>query len=188
MVDTTLDPEDKNWMPKVRRTIAVPPASPTGQYAIQILVEDRVAQTRAVHKAVFHVKGHTIEASETLVVRNFHFFRGEEDHAPLDHAAYRPGDALWARFDITGYKLGEKNAFEVAYGVAVLRANGESMFRQADLAVEKQESFYPRRYVPAALSLNLEKDLRPGHYTLVVLVTDKTGVQTAESRHAFTVE
>jgi hypothetical protein len=187
-VDTNLDPEDKNWTPKVRLTLGIPPFARSGEYTIQIGLRDRVAQTQARGKASFKVKGHDIEPSDKLVVRNFHFYRGEEDKKPLEVAAYRPGDTLWARFDITGYKLGPKNGFEVGYGLAVLRPNGESMFRQPDAATEKQETFYPRRYVPAAMSLNLNKDLRPGQYTLVVLVSDKLGGQTAELSQAFTVE
>lgn len=187
-VDTELDPEDKDWMPKGRATIAVPEAAPSGQYTIELAITDRVAQTQASAKAVFHVKGLTIQPSDKLVVRNFHFYRREEDRQPLTMANFRPGDTLWAKFEMTGYKFGAKNAFEVGYGLAVLRPNGETMFRQADAAVEKQASFYPRTFLPAAMSLNLDKDLKPGTYTLVVLVSDKVGGQSVESRQEFTVE
>ncbi len=187
-VDTELDPEDKNWTPKVRASIAIPPHAPTGEYTIRMAVNDRVGATQARASTSFHVKGESVELSDKLVVREFHFYRGEEDRIPLAPAAYHAGDTLWAKFVIAGYRLGEKNAFEVGYGLAVLRPDGEQLFRQADAAMEKQESFYPRRSLPAGLSLNLDKDLKPGEYTLVVLVSDKTGNQTAESRHAFRVE
>jgi hypothetical protein len=187
-VDTNLDPEDRNWMPKVRLTIGIPPWAPSGEYRIQIGLRDRVAQTLARGQASFRVKGRDVEPSATLVVRSFQFYRGEEDRDPMAVAAYRPGDTLWARFDITGYKFGPKNAFEVGYGLAVLRPGGEALFRQPDAAVEKRESFYPRRYLPAAISLNLEKNMKPGQYTLVVLVSDKVGGQTVESKQVFTVE
>lgn len=187
-VDTTLDPEDKNWTPKVRLSLAVPQFAPSGLYTIRIVVRDRVSQTQTGGETKFRVRGHAYEPSDTLVVRGFHFYRGEDDARPLAVAAYRGGDSVWARFDITGYKLGPKNAFEVGYGMALLRPNGETVFRQPDAATEKAEPFYPRRYLPAAMSLNLDKDLKPGEYTLVVLVTDKVGGQTLESRQAFTVE
>lgn len=187
-VDATLDTEDKNWMPKIRLTIAIPPHAPTGEYKIIMSVRDRVAQTQTRGESSFQVRGETFEASDKLVIRDLRFYRGEEDKAPLGTAAYRPGDTLWARFYMTGYQLGPKNAYEVSYGLAVLRPNGEAMFRQEEAAVEKQESFYPRRVLPAGMSLNLTKDLRPGQYTLVLMARDKVGNQSAEVRATFVVE
>ena len=37
----------------------------------------------------------------------------------MRHAVYQPGDTLWAKFDITGYKFGENNRFSVDYGLAI---------------------------------------------------------------------
>lgn len=188
LVDTTLVTEDKDWTPKVRLRVPVPPYAPSGTYSVQVIVRDRVAQRQAVGQATFRVKGHDFEPSETLVVRNFHFYRGEEDQHPLTTPAYHGGDSLWARFEITGYKFGPKNEFDVSYGLELLRPNGGSVFRQADAAKESKVTFYPQRYVPAGMSLNLEKNIAPGEYTLVVLVSDKVGSQKVESRQVFTVE
>ena len=187
-VDTTLDTEDKNWMPKVRQKIEIPPHALTGEYTIFVALADRVGANQTKTKATFRVTGHKIEMSDKLVVRHFHFYRGENDSKPLTIAAYRPGDTIWARFDITGFKVAGKNVFEVGYGVEVLRPNGDVMFKQAEGAVEKDAPFYPKRYLPAGLSLNLDKDLKPGEYTMVVLVSDKTGSQSAGLREKFTVE
>lgn len=187
-LEATLDPEDKNWMPKVRRTISIPPSAPSGEYRILISLRDRVGVNQIRGQASFRVAGHAIESSETLVVRNFHFYRREEDAKPLTVAAYKAGDTIWARFEMTGYKLGEKNRLEVSYGLAVLRPNGEAMFTQEDAAAEKEESFYPHRWLPAALSLNLNQDVRPGVYTMVLMVSDKVGGQKTEARQTFTVE
>ncbi len=187
-VDTELDEKDKDWSPKVRVTIAIPPFAPSGEYTIKMGISDRVGISQVQGKATFRVKGVDIEPSDKLVIRAFNFYRTEDGKNPLTPAVYHPGDSLWARFDITGYKFGGKNAFEVGYGLEVLRPTGESMFRQPDAAVEKQESFYPRRFLPAGLSLNLDKTMKPGQYTLVVLASDKLGSQTVESRQQFTVE
>ena len=187
-VDTTLDTEDKDWKPKVRLEVAVPPFAPSGAYQVQVTLEDRVAQSRTSAHLSFTVKGRAVEPSDTLVVRAFHFYRGEDDQQPLVSPVYRGGDSVWARFEITGYKLGPKNAFDVGYGVQLLRPNGESLFRQEDGATEKQAPFYPQRYVPAALSLNLDKDIKPGQYTMVVLVSDRVGGRKVESAQTFTVE
>lgn len=183
-----LSSEDKNWMPKVRQTIQVPPFAPPGTYRIGMLVKDEIAGAEIRKEVEFQVHGQVVEPSPALVVRNVHFYRGEEDKAPLAVAAYRPGDTVWLRFGIVGFKLGEQNRFDVGYGITVLRASGEALFEQVEAAVEKDQSFYPRRLVPAALSLNLTKDLRPGAYTVVLTADDKVGGQKAEARQTFTVE
>lgn len=187
-IAAVLAQEDKNWMPKGRQTIVVPPFAPSGTYHISIAVKDEVASAETRKDVDFAVRARDVEPSETLVIRNFHFYRGEEDKSPLEVAAYKPGDAVWIKFDITGFKFGEHNAFEVGYGITVLRPNGETTFQQAEAAVEREQSFYPRRYVPAVLSLSLPKDVRPGQYTVILGAQDKVGDQKAEARQTFTVE
>ena len=57
------------------------------------------------------VRGHAVEASPALVVRNFRFLRDETEANVAASATYRAGDPIWARFDVTGYKIGGKNRF-----------------------------------------------------------------------------
>jgi hypothetical protein len=180
--------EDKNWMPKVRQSILVPPFAPSGVYRITMVVNDEVAKAEVRKEAEFQVRGRDVEPASELTLRNVHFYRGEEDKDPLTMAAYRPGDTVWVKFDIVGFKLGEQNRFEVGYGIAVLRSNGETMFQQPEAAVEHGQTFYPQRYVPAALSLNLTKDLHPGEYAVIVTAADKVGGQKTETRQTFRVE
>src|SRR4051812_21871249 len=70
---------DKEWMPKIATEIAIPPLAGSGSYKIIIKVEDLVAKTSAELTVPVLVRGHDIESSDTLAVRNFRFFRGEED-------------------------------------------------------------------------------------------------------------
>ena len=72
--------------------------------------------------------------------------------------------------------------------MAVLDAAGEQKFSQPDAAADSNESFYPQRYVPGALSLSLDKNVSKGSYTLVLTVRDKMGNQSWESRHKFQVQ
>jgi hypothetical protein len=183
-----ISPQDKNWMPKFLSTFVVPPYAVGGVYRISVKVKDELAQTEVGSALELRVRGHEVEPSDTLVVRNFRFLRNEDDQAGLAFAAYRPGDMLWARFDITGYKFGENNRFSVEYGLAVLDAAGEQKFSQPDAAADSNESFYPQRYVPGALSLSLDKNVSKGSYTLVLTVRDKMGNQSWESRHKFQVQ
>ena len=134
------------------------------------------------------MKGYGVEKSDKLVARNFRFQRREEDAAPLTQPNYRPGDTVWARFDMTGYKIGEQNAFDVAYGLEVLRASDQkSMYAEPNAAREKDATFYRKRYLQGALSLNLNKDLARGDYVVILRVRDELGGQAYEERHTFSV-
>lgn len=187
-IETTLAEEDKNWKPKVRQQILLPPLAGSGEYKIALEVKDDLAGAAAATEVKFGVRGHEVAPSDTLVVRNFHFYRSEEDREPLAVAAYKPGDTLWARFDITGYKFGPGNSIDVDYGIAVLDAGGKVLFSRDPSAEEKTSSFYPKAYVPCSMNLNLERGVRPGQYTLAVTARDHTGNQTAEAKGNFSVE
>ncbi|HET9320639.1 MAG TPA: hypothetical protein VFO27_12720 [Bryobacteraceae bacterium] len=188
-VDTTLADEDKNWKPKVRRQILIPPLAPSGTYKISVQVTDDLNKGASVSQDIpFEVRGRDVPPSDTPVVRNFQFYRGEDDREPIKVAAYKPGDTLWARFDIVGYKFGPGNTIDVDYGISVLDPSGKVLFTQDKAAEEKSSSFYPKTYVPGSMNLNLQSTIRPGEYTIVVSVRDHIGNQTAEARGNFTIE
>jgi len=187
-IDGEISAEDKDWMPRVRFSLVVPPFAESGRYQIAVKAQDQNSKSEAETKAAFTVQGREVAASPTLVVRNFRFLRGEEDQDSLKVAAYRPGDMVWARFEMTGYRLGEQNRLDVDYGLAVLRPTGEVSYSQPRAAEEKTEAFYPQRYTPGVLSLTLPKDVTPGQYTIVLTVRDHIGNQTYETRARFSIE
>lgn len=187
-VGTGVAHEDKDWLPKVRYQFPIPPLADPGDYKISLKLWDRFAKTEASLDVPFLVTGHIVEPSDTLVVRNFRFLRTEEDKNPLAIAAYRPGDTVWARFDMTGYKFGPENQFAVSYGVAVALADGTISYSQPHAAEEKTKTFYPQRYTPGIVSLNVPPDLKKGEYTLIVTAKDDQGDQSTEIRQKFTVE
>lgn len=184
-VEARLFEQDKDWTPRAADSFVVPPLAPNGIYRATVTVKDESGE--ATSELEFKVRGDTVEPSETLVGRDVRFLRSENDTVPLRNPAYEPGDTLWVRFDITGYKFGEKNKYDVDYGLAILRANGETMFTQPVAAKETNESFYPQHYVPGLLSLGLNKDLPKGSYTMVITMRDKIGNQTWEAREQFQV-
>jgi hypothetical protein len=188
VVEAALAPQDKEWKPKVHPEIPLPPLAGSGTYKIVTRVTDDIGKTEASKELPFAVRGHEVEPSETLVVRNFHFYRSEEDPNPLANPAYRRGDAVWAKFDITGYKFGDGNMVEVAYGIAVLNSEGKVLFAQDRAAVEQGGSFYPKRFVPGQMSITTQSNMRPGEYFIVVKVEDRVGNQKYESKEKFTVE
>ena len=188
IVKTTLSPEDKNWSPKIRYTVIVPPLADSGEYQVVVQVKDELANTSAEARATFTVKGHDVAPSDTLVVRNFRFLRTEDDTQALEVAAYRPGDALWARFDMTGYKVNEKNLFDIGYGLQVLSFDGSVAYSQPEAATAKEQPSYPQRYQPGELNLNLPQDIAKGEYTIVLTVRDNLGKQITETREKFSIE
>jgi len=187
-VGTGVSHEDKDWLPKVRYQFAIPPIVDPGEYKITLKLWDRFGKTETSLDVPFRVAGRKVEPSDTLVVRNFRFLRAEDDKNPLAIAAYRQGDTLWARFDMTGYKFGPANEFDVDYGVAVALGDGTVAYSQPHAAEEKTKTFYPQRYTPGVVSLNIPADIKKGEYTLIVTVKDNQGGQSAEQRAKFTVE
>ncbi len=187
-IETTVTQEDKDWKPKLRETIVVPPLAETGEYMVQIKLSDELAKTTVEKSAVFHLKGRDVAPSDTLVVRNFRFLRNEDDVKPLPVAAFRPGDSVWARFDMTGYKLGEKNQVDIEYGLTVLREDGSVAYTEPQAANQKIQTYYPQRYQPGELNLNLAKDQPLGKYTIVLAVRDNLSQQMYETRETFSVE
>ena len=181
-------PEDKNWVPKFLAGFMIPPFAPSGDYKVSVQAKDEVGSGELHADLVFHVRGHDAQPSSTLIVRNFHFQRGETDSLALREPVYRAGDMLWARFDIVGYKLGDNNRYSVDYGLAVEDSAGKRLFAQPEAAAESHESFYPQIVVPGQLSLSLAKNVVPAAYTLVVTVHDKIGNQTWEERREFQVQ
>ena len=181
-------PQDKNWYPKFLHHFNIPPFAPGGVYRIKVTAHDEVAKADLASQLEFQVRGHAVEASPVLAARNLRFVKDETDGPPLDPAVYHPGETLWARFDMTGYKYGDKNHYSVAYGLAILRESGEQVYAQPAAAADASEGFYPQRYVPGAVSLNLQPDVPEGSYTLVITMSDKVGSQTAEARREFRIQ
>ncbi len=185
-MEARLFDQDKDWTPRAADSFVVPPFAPNGVYRATVTVKEEGGE--ATSTLEFKVRGDKIEPSETLTGHDVRFLRSENDTGAMRNPSYQAGDTLWVRFDITGYKFGEKNRYDVEYGLAILRANGETMFTQPVAAKETNESFYPQHYVPGILSLGLNKDLPKGTYTLVITMRDKIGNQSWESREKFQVQ
>jgi len=187
-ISTQISPEDKDWMPIVNQSAAIPPLAWGGTYRLKLAVEDKLSKQTAKAEIEIPVRGRNIEPSPTLTVRNFRFLRTEEDADPLLDAVFHPGDAVWIRFDFTGFRYGPKNHVHVEYGVSLVDSTGKALFSQPQAAAEDEDSFYPKRYLSGALSLNLEKKIKPGQYVVVLTLKDYVGDQSQETRHEFRVE
>lgn len=185
-----LTPEDRKdkWLPLVQYDVTVPPAAPSGTYRVSVNVLDQLNQATVSHDIEYPVRGRRVEPSDTIVVRNLQFMRSELDTEPLAVPAYHPGETMWSRFFITGYRLAKGNKFHINYGIKILRPSGAVVYTQEVAATDERESFYPERYIMGGLSLNLTPDLPKGDYTLVVTVRDLLANQTSEFSQVFHVE
>lgn len=188
LIGTTVSQEDKDWKPKIRSQFQLPPIAEPGNYAIRFEVMDQQSHQMALGEAGFVVDGHGVPRADSMTVRNLGFYRSQDDQTALKVPAYRPGDTLWVRFDMTGYKYGDQNAIDVGYDVAVLSASGKQMFSEENAAVEKSQAFYPQPWVPAMFNLSLEPDTPAGGYTLVITAHDSIGNQMAVEKADFKVE
>jgi hypothetical protein len=188
VIGTSVSEEDKDWKPKLRMQIQIPSIAPPGNYSIQFDVTDQQTRQTASGELSFPVGGMGVEPAGALTIRNLGFYRTQEEEHALMTVAYRAGDILWVRFDVTGYKYGEQNSIDVAYDVAVLASDGKQLFAQEDAAVEKSQAFYPQPWVPGVFNLSLQSTMRAGTYTLVITAHDAVGKQTAETKTEFRVE
>lgn len=179
---------DKNWMPKASHTIPLPPQLPSGVFQLKIRAADEYAKTSAEETLEFRVRGRDVPATEVFEIQNVRFYRSEQDRTPLEPAAYLQGDELWGRFEMVGFKLGEKNLFNVEYGLAVFRPSGKLLYEEPKAAAESDSPFYPKRLMQGVLNLKLSKDLSPGTYSLVITAKDNVGAKTAERKTAFEVK
>ncbi len=189
VIGTTLSQEDKEWKPKLRSQVQLPSIAPPGSYKIKFDVTDLQTKQKASGEITFPVHGRAVESSPELTVRGLGFYRTQEEENPLRVAAYRPGDVMWVRFDITGFKHGEQNSIDVSYDVSVLKGDGTALFSQEAAAVEKSQAFYPQPWVPGEFNLNLQSTMSTGPYTLVITAHDGIAAsQTTTAKAGFRVE
>ncbi|HEX4137450.1 MAG TPA: hypothetical protein VHY84_22765 [Bryobacteraceae bacterium] len=188
VIGTSISEEDKDWKPKLRLQIQLPSLAPPGNYTVKFEVTDQQAKQAASGELAFPVGGKGVDPASTLTIRNLGFYRTQDDETALRTVAYRAGDILWVRFDITGYKYGEQNSIDVAYDVAVLSPDGKQLFEQDDAAVERSQAFYPQPWVPGDFNLSLQSTMRAGTYTLVITARDAPGKQTTSVKADFRVE
>ena len=187
-IGTSLNEEDKDWKPKIRAQFPLPAIAPGGAWRVRYDAEDLQSGQKAAAETTFNVEGHAAESPPALEIRNFGFYRSQDDENALTTVAYRAGDMMWVRFEIAGYKYGEQNAIDVAYDVAVVTNGGKTLFEQPDAANEKSQSFYPQPWVPGGFNLSLQSTMTRAAYTLTVTARDGVGAQTARASAQFRVQ
>jgi len=183
-----LSVHDKDWLPKVEQTMPLPPELYAGHYAIHLRVADELAQTTAEQVLDFHVRGRAPEKLPGIIVRGVRFYHGEDDPVPMEPAIYKPGETLWAHFEITGYSFGEHNAFDIEYGLAVYGPSGDLLYEQPVAAQEHDAPFYPKRWLLGGFSLSISVNQPAGEYRVTVKARDKIAKSSTEQSASFQVK
>lgn len=178
---------DESWLPKVEQSLALPPQLFPGKYKLKIRIADELAQVATEKEIEFDVGGRALPAVDKLTILNAAFYRSEDDRHPMDPVVYKPGDSVFVRFELAGFRLGEKNRYDVEYGIRVLRPSGKVLYEEPKAAAESESPYYPKRLMLGGLSINLTPDLTPGEYTMAITAKDNTGQQTASESVKFSV-
>lgn len=184
---TDLSEEDKNWKPKLRAAISIPPIAPPGSYKVKYDVTDEQSHQTASGESSFSVEAKYVAPSASLAIRELNFYRNQEDTTALITPSYRAGDIVWVKFYITGYKYGEQNSIDASYDVELLSPDGTSIMKKEDAAMEKSMAFYPQPYIPGIFNLSLKPTMSHNVYTLIITAHDAMGKQTATATSKFQV-
>lgn len=181
-------PEDKDWLPKIETQIVLPDLLRPGTYKIVVKAEDLLAKTSTDLTLPFEIGGQDVTPTPTLTAKDFRWYHNEDDTRPMSQAIYRAGDNMFMKFEITGFKYGENNKVDVSYIPSLVLENGKTIWSQPDAATEQSESFYPRPYITGEFGISLNKDFKPGTYTMAVAVKDNIGKQTYQGKFQFIVQ
>lgn len=174
-------PQDKDWLPKRRASFLLPSYASFQHCQVVLTINDLLDKATAHQEFPFILAGTKVEPLPSLSIQNVRFLRSSEDGPGLQVVAYRPGDTIWARFDMTGFQLGPHNLAQLSYDVTVNRPDGRVIFHRENAARQKlQGLFYPPQVIPGVLSVTTTPDLQHGEYTVIILLKDEIGQKTAE--------
>jgi hypothetical protein len=153
VIQEELSTEDKNWTPKRRAQFLLPSFVAAGDFHLHVVVKDLIGNASTSRDLPFHIGGTVVAPTENLTVQDFQFLRKEDDTEPLDVPAYAPGDTVYARFTMTGFRVGAGNEYQLSYGITVNRPDGKTYLNEPAAARLSDRSFYPVTFVPSNLSI-----------------------------------
>ena len=187
-IEADLNPEDKNWTPKRRASFLLPSYIAAGNFHVRIVGRDFVGKSEASKDLPFLIGGIEVPHTYSLTAQNFAFVRKEGDRDALEVAAYAPGDTVFARFNMIGFKLGKGNRYELSYGVTVLRPDGKPLLQDPHAAELKDDTFYPARYLPGSIAITTPSNAPKGQYVFTLTIHDLIGNRTSEIKQSFSIE
>ena len=187
-IQTELSPEDKHWMPKRQVSFLIPSFVVAGEFHVHIHVRDLVANSETSQDFPFYIGGIHIQPVSSIAVENFRFLRTENDREALEVPAYSPGDTVYARFEMVGFKTDSQNRYHLSYGLTVFRPDGTPFIHAANAAALEANSFYPAQYVPGVVNIRTPPTSVRGAYIVVLAVHDALAGTSSLIRRAFSIE
>ncbi len=184
--DLELAPQDEDWEPLVTYQAEIPPHAPGGVYELKLEVTDAMAEQTLRRVVPVRVEGENVEISgDGLAVRSFGFSIAEGG-AKLAEPTYLGGQEVFAAFYITGYETREDNTYDVSSEMEVINSEGKRMYFFPAKG-EKGSPFFPRLWLPAKFRLDLEPNIPPGRYKVILTIRDKVGAKTFITEEDFYV-
>lgn len=175
-VDTILGPRDDQWRPRIRWSGSLPPYAPTGEYKVQIRVQDAQGNTETTHNVPVRVQGEAVQPAESLEVQRLEY--ANSANGPwFSRRVFPLGRPIHVRYKVTGFRVSPENAVWVEQDWMVMDAERNVIVSQENVVVEEHQSFYPPRFLSTTFELNLT-DPKPGMYTLRIAVRDEVGGQS----------
>lgn len=187
-IQDELSNEDKNWTPKRRASFLLPSYVSSGEFHVHLVARDLVGKTEVARDYPFRIGGVSIEPSDSVNVQHFAFLRRESDREALEIPAYSPGDTVFARFDMAGFKLASGNTYELEYGLSVIQPSGKPFLDAPRAAELKSTSFYPAQYLPGVIRINTPATSAKGEYVLTLVVRDLVANTKYETKKSFSIE
>ena len=183
-----LSKEDKNWTPKRRASFLLPSYVAAGEFNVHVVVRDLIAKKEAIRDYPFQLGGVHVGSAAAIQVESFEFLRNQDDATPLDLPAYAPGDTVWARFQMVGFKNDPGNIYRLSYGVKVVRPDGKTFLDEPKAVQISDGNFYPAQFVPGDLQITTPKNAARGSYVLTLTVRDLVATQSFQLQRTFTIE
>ena len=187
-VDQLLSARDPNWAPLIQHSVELPATPRAGTHSFWIRIQDKNSGATASMEVPFEVQSPFDNPSETLSVERFRFYKSSSAEERIEGApVFRPGESVWGRFLLSGFRTGEGNRFDLSYAVSVRNSAGRVVLHAANAAAESRESFYPKTHVPGVVGVVLEQSIRRGSYVLVLTAVDAIGKQQVKAEYPFRV-
>ncbi len=184
-IDTILGPRDEEWRPKINWSATVPSSAPGGDYNVEIRVTDRIAERDIRRRVTFRVRGEEVQPSDTLEIQRLEYARSERGPW-FPSRTFSVSDRVWARYKIVGYRVSPQNQVWVEQDLAVLDAEGNGVISRVNASVQRDQSFYPPRFLPTVFEVELEAP-QSGEYRLQVTIRDRIGQQSSFRESKFSL-
>jgi hypothetical protein len=187
-IKAELNPEDKNWTPKRRVSFLLPSFMAAGEFHVRVTVKDLIGKTETMHDFPFHVAGTEIVPSTTVTVENLRYFRKEDDRQSIELPAYKPGDTVFARFDMVGHQFSPDRKYHLSYGLTVNKPDGKTFVQEPNAAELTSDSFYPAQFVPGDIAVTTSRDSPKGVYVVLLTIKDLVANRTYQAKSTFSLE